>query len=107
MRLRTQLCVPNTLASLSACWVLFSGCAAALMPGVPAGPIAAPGIRAGSSYSLAHAPSNAQTADPGGAEVRVQGNSAMLDGSALSILPAGIALRVAPRRWLDLGVDLG
>jgi hypothetical protein len=107
MRLGTRLCVPNRLAPLGVCWALSSGCSAALMPGVPAGPIATPGIRAGTSYSFAYAPSTAQAVDPGAANFTVDANSAMLDGRSLSPLPAGLALRLAPRSWLDLGVDLG
>lgn len=89
-----------------------SGCAAALMPGVPAGPITAPGFCIGTSYSYAYAPGTVHAVDPGAvnpgtAQVTVHDNSALLSGRYPSVLPAGPSFRVAPRRWLDFGVDLG
>jgi hypothetical protein len=91
---------------LLACVAFGSGCNAALMPGVPAGPITAPGFCIGTGYSYAYAPGTVHAVDPGTVSATVHDNSAMLFGSSPSVLPAGPSFRVAPRRWLDLGVDL-
>jgi hypothetical protein len=82
------------------------GCAAALIPGVPAGPITAPGLRLGTGYSYAYAPATANAANPVRG-VTVHDNSAMLWGKTISIFPGGPAFRVALHDWLDVGVDLG
>jgi hypothetical protein len=54
------------------------GCAAALIPGVPAGPIAAPGLRLGTSYTYAQAPATVHAKSSAGEPVTVRANSAML-----------------------------
>lgn len=87
-------------------------CAAALTPGVPAGPIVAPGLRLGTSYAYAYAPGTVHAVegnatDRSAPRVTVHHNTAMLWGNAISIFPAGLAFRVAPRQWFDVGVDLG
>ena len=107
MRLREPLCVLKGIASGAVC-VSLSSCAAALIPGVPAGPIVAPGLRIGTGYSYAYAPGTVHAVDPVERDtVTVHDNSAMLWGRSLSIFPAGLAFRVAPLHWLDMGVDLG
>ena len=91
---------------LSACAASSLGCAVAMMPGMPAGPIASPGIRAGANYSYARAPGTAQ-ATAAGSNVVVRGNSAMLVGSTVALFPSNIGVRVAPSQSIDLGLDLG
>jgi hypothetical protein len=98
--------VQKAIAAGTVC-VTLCGCAAALTPGVPAGPISAPGLRIGSGYSYAQAPGTAHGVDRDAGPVTVHGNSAMLWGRAISIFPAGLLFRVAPRQWFDVGVDLG
>lgn len=82
------------------------GCAVAMMPGMPAGPIARPGIRAGANFSYARAPGTAQATAPGSSVV-VRGNSAMLVGNAVALFPSNMGVRVAPSQSIDLGLDLG
>ena len=106
MRRQNRLCVPRVIAAGAASLSLCS-CAAALIPGVPAGPIAAPGLRLGTSYSYAQAPATVHATGRDVGPVTVHDNSAMLWGRTVSIFPAGLAFRVAPRQWFDLGVDLG
>ena len=100
-----QLREPKISGPLIACWAFCTGCA--LMPGVPAGPIAATGVRAGGGYGFAYAPATVRAAEPGGASRTLQGNSAMFAGRYPSILPLRLGVRFAPSRWLDLGVDYG
>src|SRR3954467_1589771 len=103
---RAPACAPKAIAPLLACLAFGSGCPAALIPGVPAGPITAPGVCIGTSYSYASAPGTVHAEDPGVAAVTVHGNSAMLFGRTPSVFPAGPSFRLAPRRWLDFGVDI-
>jgi len=103
---RTPPCAPKAIAPLLACVAFGSGCAAALMPGVPAGPITAPGLCIGTGYSYAYAPGTVDAVDPGTSIVTVHGNTAMLFGRSPTVFPVGPSFRVAPRRWLDFGVDL-
>lgn len=106
MRRQDALGLPKEIVAAAACATL-CGCAAALIPGVPAGPIAAPGLRIGSSYTYAQAPATVQAVDRGVGPVTVHDNSAMLWGRSFSPFPAGLAFRVAPKQWFDVGVDLG
>jgi hypothetical protein len=86
----------------------FLGCSCALIPGVPAGPISAPGVRAGLGYAYAYAPAHASVREPSGASRTLRGNSAMFGADNPSpFVPVRLGLRVAPRPWLDLGLDLG
>src|SRR5215510_4917643 len=106
MRRQELLCMRKVIAAAIVCATLCS-CAAALIPGVPAGPISAPGLRLGTSYSYAHAPGTVHAVAPSDEPVTVHDNSAMLWGRSISIFPAGLAFRVAPQQWFDMGVDLG
>jgi hypothetical protein len=99
--------VRKTIAAGAACLSL-CGCAAAMIPGVPAGPIAAPGLRLGTSYTYAQAPATVHAESRAGEPVTAHANSAMLWGrTAPSLFPAGLAFRVAPLQTFDVGVDLG
>ena len=106
MRRPAPLCVLKGIAAGAACVTLCS-CSAALIPGVPAGPIAAPGLRIGTSYTYANAPGTVHAEERDVGPVVVHDNSAMLWGRGISIFPAGLAFRVALEDWLDAGADLG
>jgi hypothetical protein len=111
MRWQSPFCVLKASSAGTICVTLCS-CAAALIPGVPAGPISKPGLRLGTSYSYAYAPGtvhgvDGDASDRAAPRVTVHGNSAMLWGNTISIFPAGLAFRVAPLQWFDMGVDLG
>lgn len=81
------------------------GCA--LTPGVPAGPLAARGVRVGVTYAYAYAPATAQTTDPSGAPYTLRGNSEMFRGPVPSFLPLRAMVRANPTSFLDLGADIG
>lgn len=82
------------------------GCA--LAPGVPAGPIAAPGVHAHINYTYAYAPSTIRTLQPSGEPYTLHENAAMYGSPYPSPLtPSHVGLRVARSRSLDFGFDLG
>src|SRR5690349_4187389 len=95
-------------SALAVCAASCLGCSVAMMPGVPAGPIARPGIRTGANFSYARAQGTARAAVAGSdSSIVVHGNSAMLAGSTVGLFPSNLAVRAAPSQAIDLGLDLG
>ncbi|HTV21116.1 MAG TPA: hypothetical protein VMG12_20665 [Polyangiaceae bacterium] len=93
--------VTSLLAALIAGSV---GCA--LVPGVPAGPIRSPGVRAGLTYAYAYGRASARVTQPSGEPTTVRGNGAMFNG-LFPLLPLRAMLRASPAPFVDVGVDWG
>jgi hypothetical protein len=89
------------LVAFVACTI---GCA--LVPGVPAGPIRSPGVRAGVAYAYAYGRASAAGREVSGEPYVLRRNSAMFRGMA-PFFPIRALLRASPATFMDIGLDLG
>lgn len=88
------------MALLLACLASSIGCA--LVPGVPAGPLRGPGVRAGLTCGRA----SVSTRQASGEPHTLRGNSAMFRG-LVPLLPTRAMLRASPAPFMDVGADWG
>jgi hypothetical protein len=89
------------LAAFVACTI---GCA--LVPGVPAGPIRSPGVRAGVAYAYAYGRASAATRQFSGEPYTLRRNSAMFRG-LVPFFPIRALLRASPASFMDVGLEMG